>query len=115
MDFGEALKLLKAGKRVTRSGWNGKGMWLALMTADDWGLREGAVRNDGKLPAWLEGCGDLGHFIAPFIVMRTADERLVPWLASQTDILGADWIEHPNRTREEHVALYGNGLVLKEK
>lgn len=29
MDFGQALRALKAGRRVSRAGWNGKGMWLA--------------------------------------------------------------------------------------
>ena len=29
-DFGAALAALKAGQRVARIGWNGKGMWLSL-------------------------------------------------------------------------------------
>ncbi|MGY4295351.1 hypothetical protein ACVWXN_003446 [Bradyrhizobium sp. i1.4.4] len=28
----------------------------------------------------------------PYIYMKTADSHLVPWLASQTDILGEDWV-----------------------
>ena len=28
----------------------------------------------------------------PYIYMKTADDNLVPWLASQTDILAQDWI-----------------------
>jgi hypothetical protein len=31
--FGEALEALKQGKRITRQGWNGKGMWLFLLPA----------------------------------------------------------------------------------
>ncbi|HDV0042996.1 TPA: DUF2829 domain-containing protein, partial [Klebsiella pneumoniae] len=27
----------------------------------------------------------------PYIAMKTADEKLVPWLASQTDVLAEDW------------------------
>jgi hypothetical protein len=30
MDFSQALIELKAGKRIAREGWNGKGMWLAM-------------------------------------------------------------------------------------
>lgn len=30
-DFGGALALLRDGKRVSRHGWNGKGMWLVLV------------------------------------------------------------------------------------
>ncbi len=30
MNFGQAIDALKAGKRVTRAGWNGRGMFLIL-------------------------------------------------------------------------------------
>ncbi|AXU20769.1 hypothetical protein C7W88_17010 [Novosphingobium sp. THN1] len=30
LNFGQALEALKQGKRIARSGWNGKGMWLCL-------------------------------------------------------------------------------------
>ncbi len=36
MDFGEALKALKAGKKISRKGWNGKGMWLCLPFLDEY-------------------------------------------------------------------------------
>ena len=42
MDFGEAIRALKAGERVARSGWNGKGMWLSLSCN---GTREVAAAN----------------------------------------------------------------------
>lgn len=66
--FEFALKALKSGNKVERSGWNGKGMWIALQIPDD----------DSKM--------DL-----PYIYMRTVTGELVPWLASQTDILSDDW------------------------
>ena len=31
MDFGKAIEALKAGKKVAREGWNGKGMFLFLV------------------------------------------------------------------------------------
>jgi hypothetical protein len=77
-DFGEALKALKAGKRVARAGWNGKGMWLMLVPekiADAVSFQYAALNP------------------APWIGMKTADEKFVPWLASQTDMLAGDWIE----------------------
>jgi len=83
MDFSEALKALKQGQRVARSGWNGKRMWLALVKANQWGfVNHNEIRkavNEAEL------------LLLPFIIMRTADDKLVPWLASQTDILAADW------------------------
>lgn len=69
MDFGNALNELKNGKRVARQGWNGKGMWLELQVPDAH-----------------------SKMTLPYIYMKTADDNLVPWLASQTDILASDWM-----------------------
>lgn len=66
--FGTALAALKGGYRVARAGWNGKGMWLGLQRPDP----------DSKMSL-------------PYIFMSTADGHLVPWLASQTDLLSEDW------------------------
>lgn len=80
MDFGAAIRALKAGKRVARRGWNGKGMWLILVPASDWSASVG--------PSYVAGAHRL-----PWIGMKTADGGLVPWLASQTDMLAEDWQE----------------------
>ena len=69
MDFGDALNALRSGQRVARSGWNGKNMWLALQSPD--------VNSKMTLP---------------YIYMSTVTRDLVPWLASQTDILAVDWM-----------------------
>lgn len=88
MNFGEALEELKTGQKVARSGWNGKGMFLAHspgaidLPADKFWAgpnREFAERNGGKAT------------VLPYITMKTADGCIVPWLASQTDILAEDW------------------------
>jgi hypothetical protein len=81
-DFGEVLRLLKRGERVCRTGWNGKGMFLALVSSDDWKLvDDGGFTCD---PREIFG-------LLPWIGMKTADDKIVPWLASQTDILSEDW------------------------
>ena len=67
-DFGWALAALKSGERVSRAGWNGEGMWLALQRPD-----EGS------------------KMTLPYIFMSTVTGDLVPWLASQTDVLADDW------------------------
>ena len=77
MDFGDAIRAMKDGKRVARSGWNGKGLWLSLVR--QWSA------------VGVEHLGDPFVVVAPFIVMKTADDKLVPWLASQTDVLAVDW------------------------
>lgn len=68
MNFGEALENLRKGLAVSRKGWNGKGMWIALQRPT----------SESKMTL-------------PYIFMRTVDRQLVPWLASQTDILAEDW------------------------
>ncbi len=82
MTFGLAIEALKKGKRVARAGWNGKGMWLALVDGDRWGI-------GGTAPYDVPGGAHITH--ASFIGMRTADQKFVPWLASQTDVLAEDW------------------------
>ena len=74
MDYSDALRKLKDGHRVARAGWNGKGMWLAMTYS-------GACYLTDPKPVQLE----------PFIVMKTADNKFVPWLCSQTDAMTEDW------------------------
>ena len=68
MDIGDAVRALKDGKKVTRIGWNGPGMWLALQRPDE--------RSKMSLP---------------YVYMSTVTGALVPWLASQTDLLAEDY------------------------
>lgn len=69
VNFSKALELLHCGYKVSRVGWNGKGMWIAIQRPD--------MQSKMTLP---------------YIYMKTADNQLVPWLASQTDILANDWV-----------------------
>ena len=71
--FSIALNAVKDKARITREGWNGKGMWLELQSPDA----------DSKMTL-------------PYIYMKTAGDNLVPWFASQTDILAEDWIILPS-------------------
>lgn len=66
--IGWAVKQLHHGLKVRRTGWNGRGMWLALQMPD----------GNSKMTL-------------PYVYMRTADASLVPWLCSQTDLLATDW------------------------
>jgi len=74
MDFGDALAALKAGSKVARNGWNGKGMWLELQVPDEY-----------------------SHMTLPYVYLNYPEDAQntpgarVPWLASQTDMLAEDW------------------------
>jgi hypothetical protein len=69
LTIGEAVTLLRAGHRVSRYGWNGKGMFLELQAPDTY-----------------------SKMTLPYVYMKTADGNLVPWLCSQTDLLARDWM-----------------------
>jgi Protein of unknown function (DUF2829) len=83
MDFGGALKALKGGGKVTRLGWNGKGMFLYLVAGSTF-----EVNRPPLLGIYPEGT-QISYL--PHIDMRTADGSCVPWLASQSDLLADDW------------------------
>jgi len=70
MNIGDAVELLKSGATVTRAGWNGANQYLALQTPDA----------NSKMSL-------------PYIYITTVQGTLVPWHASQTDILADDWFE----------------------
>jgi len=77
MNFGKAIEALKENKKVARLGWNGKGIFIELQVPD----------KNSKMTS-------------PYIYINTtglqtnnqnAPKSLVPWLASQTDMLSEDW------------------------
>lgn len=90
MSFGHAIEALKAGQRVARKGWNGKGMWLVLVPGSkDVALRAGTP--------YERALGDVPPIeILPHIDMWTVNAEgrramLPGWLASQSDMLANDW------------------------
>lgn len=95
MNFGQAIEALKKGEKVTRTGWNGKGMYLWLkpstIVKSEWCkdpvLKEICDENAGEIEA-------LGT-----ICMYTTNSSgrkaiLTGWLASQSDMLLEDWEIH---------------------
>lgn len=68
---GWAIDRMKQGAKVARKGWNGKDMYLELQVPNE----------DSKMTQ-------------PYVYMKTADDNLVPWLCSQSDLLANDWEEY---------------------
>ena len=83
LPFGLAIEAMKKGHTVAREGWNGKGMFLFLVP--------GSTFEVNRVP--LLGIYPLGTVVNyhAHIDMKTADGDIVPWLASQTDMLADDW------------------------
>lgn len=76
--FSDAISYLKRGLKVARKGWNGKGIYLELQVPDEH-----------------------SKMTLPYIYIVTsnlitdnphAPKGVVPWLASQTDMLADDWV-----------------------
>ncbi len=86
MDFGKAIEELKKGKRLTRKGWNGKGMFIVYQK----GYPDGIPCNKQTAEAYGYEEGTLFK-CRPYIQMRCADGTHQMWTASQTDILAEDW------------------------
>lgn len=85
MSFGHAIVALQAGHKVSRAGWNGKGMFLILVAGTkDAKLTEGTPYQKALQSNIVT--------INPHIDMLTATGEFQPgWLASQTDMLSDDW------------------------
>jgi len=81
MNFSEALIKIKKGEKLQRKNWNGRDMWITICKA----------YTTHDVPFNVDFCK--GREYCPFIIMKTVDDKLVPWLASQTDILAEDWVE----------------------
>ena len=86
MDIGQAVGAMKAGKKVCRAGWNGKGMWIVYQKA----YPDGIPINQNTAEATGIPQGTIQKFL-PYVMMRTVDGAFVPWLCSQTDLLADDW------------------------
>ena len=84
-DFGQALNWLKEGKKVAREGWNGKGMFLYYVPANKYPATTEVGKSIADVFGNVEYCA--------YIAMKTTQGNVVPWLASQSDVLAQDWIK----------------------
>lgn len=67
-NFGWALSEMKSGQKLSRDGWNGKGMWIMIQYPDAHSKMQ-----------------------RPYFYIKTAQDQLVPWVASHGDLLATDW------------------------
>lgn len=82
--FDYALQCLKAGQRVARQGWNGKGMFIFLVQGSTFQVNRAPLNQ-----FYPEGTEIKYH---AHVDMKTATGEIVPWLCSQTDMLAEDWV-----------------------
>lgn len=83
LTFSQALEFLKAGHKVAREGWNGKNMFIFLVQGSTFQVNRAPLNQ-----FYPEGTEITYH---GHVDMKTADDQVVPWLCSQTDMLAEDW------------------------
>ncbi len=69
MTFGLAVEAAKKGFEIARTGWNGKGMYVRLNPARDFGFSE----------------------LCPFFTIKNVRNSFDTWVPSISDILADDW------------------------
>ena len=83
MDFGEALKALKQGKKVAREGWNGKGQFVYYIPSDRYPAKTDVAKSiadeDGKVA------------YRPYLALKTVQGDIATWQPSISDCLAEDW------------------------
>ena len=84
LTFGDALQALKAGKRVARAGWNGKGMFVYYVRAAAYLAQSAAA---------IEYFGKNAYVpYAPYLALKGVDEKVSTWVPSINDVLAEDWV-----------------------
>jgi hypothetical protein len=84
MNFSDALIEIKNGKLLSRSGWNGKDMFVFLVHGSEFKV------NRAPLDTIFEMGTDIIY--RPYIDMRYADGTIGVWLSSMGDLMAEDWI-----------------------
>lgn len=75
--FSNAIRYLKRGLKVARKGWNGKGMYIFLVT------EEVATKSLGNA---------LERKMNPYFCIKNVNESLSTWVPSINDCLAEDWV-----------------------
>lgn len=83
MNFGDAIKELKLGKRLQRTGWNGKGLFIYLVPAASYPVQTGAAKEHFGEGAMVP--------YAAYLALKNVDETVSTWAPSINDTLADDW------------------------
>jgi hypothetical protein len=88
LNFSQALEqCVHLGKKISRMGWNGQGMFVVYQQ----GYPDGIAINANTAQATGIPEGTVMRF-RPYLMFKTAEGDFVPWVASQTDLLASDWV-----------------------
>ena len=82
MTFGQAIEAAKAGHRLMRTRWNGKGMFVYLVPAASYPVQTGAAKahfGEGAMVPYN-----------PYLAIKNVDETVSTWVPSVNDCLAGD-------------------------
>lgn len=83
LDFGEAMKLLKGGLPMSRTGWNGKGLFVYYVPAASYPAQTGVAKSYFGIEAMVP--------YAAYLAIKNADGTVSTWAPSVGDALAEDW------------------------
>ena len=82
--FGQAIEVLKKGKAIARSGWNGKGLFVYLVPANSYSAQTGVAKaffgENAKVP------------YNAYMAVKNVDGTISTWAPSGSDALAEDWV-----------------------
>ncbi len=88
LTFSVALQSLKDGRKVSRAGWNGTGMFAVLSPGSKELPSENFFNKD--LAEFAKSIGGKMD-IRPAFMLKTAQNDVAYWVPSGSDLLAEDW------------------------
>lgn len=83
MNFSEALELIKQGAKLTRTNWNGRGMFVYLVAGSQFVVNRAPLNQ-------IYPEGTVINY-RPHIDLKAADGSCGVWSPSNSDVLAEDW------------------------
>jgi len=82
MDIGQAIAEAKDGRRIARTGWNGKDQFVYYVPGGNYKAQTPAAR------------GEFGEYVPydPYLALKNAQGTVSTWAPSCNDALAEDWI-----------------------
>jgi hypothetical protein len=93
MDFSHALVVVKEGKRIRREGWNAWNQFVYYVPAASYPATTDVARQEFGTDRSSETAGQ--EVMVPYrayLAFKTVNDEVVPWVASQSDLLADDWV-----------------------
>lgn len=82
--FSQALTALKQGKKISRQGWNGKGMFVYMVPAAHYPAQTGIAKDHFGSEAMVP--------YNPYMAIKNVDNTVSTWVPSSSDCFAEDWI-----------------------